>query len=360
MVDDPNDRQYIDELRALCTDSFVGLMDGPAAKFGYIQGLLTGEPVSFTYFWRRDLARWVDKVLTEVQPEVVVVCSSNMAPYVLNHSWRPKRLIIDYTDVDSDKFREYATTMQGPKKWLFRREARLVLARDKAAAKAADFGTFVTDPETALFQSLAPESASKMRAIGNGVDADYFNPDRIYPPLYDAKIPHFVFTGTMDYWPNIDAVTWFADSIFPLICKRLPDARFIIAGANPSSDVLRLGNRPGITVTGRVADVRPYIAHGSASVAPIRIARGIQNKVLEAMAMARPVITASPAFEGITATPGKELLLADDPQDFASAACQVALGEINGKAIGQAARQCVLAHYSWDAQMSKFDELING
>ena len=358
LIDDPDDRQYIGELRALCTDSFVGLMDNPAAKLGYVRGLLQGDPLSFAYFWRRDLAHWVDKVLNEVRPEVAVVCSSNMAPYVLDHPQRPGRLIIDYTDVDSDKFRAYAATMQGPKRWLYQREARLVLERDRAAARLADYGTFVTEPETALFQRLAPESAAKMRAIGNGVDAEYFTPDKAYAPLYDPGIPHFVFTGTMDYWPNIDAVTWFADAIFPRICQRINNARFMIAGANPSSDVVRLGNRPGIHVTGRVADVRPYIAHGAASVAPIRIARGIQNKVLEAMAMARPVITASPAFEGITATPGKELIVADDPEDFADMACKIALGEIDGGAIGRAARQCVLANYSWLAQMSKFDALV--
>lgn len=358
LTDDPDDRQYIDELRALCTDSFIGLMDHPTAKIGYILGILRGDPLSFSYFWRRDLANWVDGVLKNVRPEVAVVCSSNMAPYLTGHALRPKRLIIDYTDVDSDKFREYAATMHGPKRWIYQREARMVLERDRTAARIADFGTFVTDPETALFQKLAPESAAKMRMIGNGVDTEFFTPEGEYAPLYDTKIPHFVFTGTMDYWPNIDAVTWFADAIFPRIRERLPNAHFMIVGANPSSNVVRLGNRPGITVTGRVADVRPYIAHGTASIAPIRIARGIQNKVLEAMAMARPIVTASPAFEGITATPGKELILADDPLDFAEKACNIASGLIDGQALGQAARQCVLAHYSWSAQMSKFDALL--
>lgn len=358
LIDDPNDRLYIDELRALCSDSFVGLMDGPSAKLGYLKGLLAGEPLSFSYFWRRDLARWVTRVLDEVKPQAAVVCSSNMAPYILTQTYRPHCIIIDYTDVDSDKFREYAATMRGPKRWLYSREARLVLARDRAAAELADFGTFVTDPETELFQKLAPESAAKMRAIGNGVDAEFFSPDRDYAAPFDAAKPHFVFTGTMDYWPNVDAVVWFADAIFPLVRKRLPDAHFVIVGANPSAEVLRLAARPAITVTGRVADVRPYIAHARCSVAPIRIARGIQNKVLEAMAMARPVVTASPAFEGIKAVPGKELILADQPEDFASAICAVAGGEIDGHAIGKAARQCVLAHYSWDAQMTKFDTLI--
>jgi len=358
LIDDPDDRQYLGELLSLCPDSFVGLMDSPTAKLAYFRGLLQGEPLSFAYFWRRDLAQWVDNVLRVVRPEVAVVCSSNMVPYVLEHPHRPKRLVIDYTDVDSDKFREYAATMQGPRRWLYQREARLVLERDRAAARIADFGTFVTDPETALFQRLAPESAAKMRAIGNGVDAGFFTPEQHYAPLYDADIPHFVFTGTMDYWPNIDAVNWFADAIFPRICARIKNAQFIIVGANPSSDVVRLGNRPGITVTGRVADVRPYIAHGAASVAPIRIARGIQNKVLEAMAMARPIVAAPPAFEGITAIPGKDLIVTNDPEDFADKACKIARGEIDGRALGQAARQCVLSHYSWAAQMSKFDALL--
>lgn len=360
LLDDPNDRQYVDELRALCTDSHVGLMDGPFAKLGYLRGLIRGEPLSFAYFWRRDLARWVASVLQNVRPETAVICSSNMAPYVLRQPHHPLRLIIDYTDVDSDKFREYAATMRGPKQWIFQREARLVLACDRASAQAADCGVFVTDPETALFQKLVPEFAAKMLTIGNGVDTDFFTPDGEYAPPYDTRFPHFVFTGTMDYWPNIDAVSWFANAIFPEILKKLPDARFMIVGANPTPEVTRLGNLPGITVTGRVADVRPYIAHGAASVAPIRIARGIQNKVLEAMAMARPIVTTTPAFEGIQAVPGKELLLADAPDRFASLACQIATGEIDGKALGNAARRCAMSHYSWAAQMTRLDPLLGG
>ena len=360
LLDDSNDRQYVDALRALCTDSHVGLMDGPFAKLGYLRGLIRGEPLSFAYFWRRDLARWVARVLQEVRPETAVICSSNMAPYVLRQPHHPLRLIIDYTDVDSDKFREYAATMRGPKRWIFQREARLVMACDRASAQAADCGVFVTDPETALFQKLVPEFAAKMRTIGNGVDTDFFTPDGDYAPPFDTRYPHFVFTGTMDYWPNIDAVSWFASAIFPKILKRLPEARFMIVGASPTAEVMRLGNQPGVAVTGRVADVRPYIAHGAASVAPIRIARGIQNKVLEAMAMARPIVTATPAFEGIQATPGKELLLADDPDQFASLACQIATGEIDGQAMGDAARRCAMAKYGWAAQMARFDPLVGG
>jgi glycosyltransferase involved in cell wall biosynthesis len=154
-----------------------------------------------------------------------------------------------------------------------------------------------------------------------------------------------VFTGAMDYWPNIDAVTWFAKKVFPGLKKRNPDLRFYIVGSNPADEVERLGNSD-IIVTGRVTDVRPYLKHAIAAVAPMRIARGIQNKVLEAMAMAKPVVVTGQALEGIQAVHGEEVLLGNDEQALQLLVQQVVDGEHMG--IGEKARAKVISDFSWE------------
>jgi glycosyltransferase involved in cell wall biosynthesis len=171
-----------------------------------------------------------------------------------------------------------------------------------------------------------------------------------------------VFTGTMDYPPNVDAVVWFATNVLPIIRRAHPNARFFIVGSNPSEDVKCLTKLDGVTVTGRVADVRPYIFHATASVGPMRIARGIQNKVLEAMAMGKPVIVTPGALEGIDATPGREVILADDAAAFANAAIRLTGPgggtTPEGEVLGQAARRLVLERYDWDACLTGFDDLM--
>ncbi|HEY0182487.1 MAG TPA: glycosyltransferase, partial [Rhodopila sp.] len=174
----------------------------------------------------------------------------------------------------------------------------------------------------------------------------------------DLARPNYVFTGTMDYPPNADAVVWFATEILPLIRRMLPGARFHIVGSNPNQEVLRLARLDGVFVTGRVPDVRPYIAHATASVAPMRIARGIQNKVLEAMAMARPVVLTSAALEGIAADPAAEVIVADTAEAFA-AACRQMASTTAGATIGAAARRRIVRSYDWDVTLRRFDDILS-
>jgi sugar transferase (PEP-CTERM/EpsH1 system associated) len=232
------------------------------------------------------------------------------------------------------------------------------LAFDRRVAATATASVFVAEPEAALFRCLVPEAAAKTMAIANGIDAAYFSPDRTYPvPFSPADGPAMVFTGTMDYWPNVDAAIWFANEILPLIRQRHPTACFYVVGANPAAEVTALKALDGVVVTGRVDDVRPYIAHADVAVAPVRIARGIQNKVLEAMAMARPVVTTPKALEGIDAVPGRELLLGGDAQSFADAVLSVLDGSAMSS-LGAAARTMVLRAHDWEALLSAFDPLL--
>jgi sugar transferase (PEP-CTERM/EpsH1 system associated) len=358
LVDDPDDWQHIETVKSFCADVYVARLDRRFDALSHLKALATGEALSVALYRHRPLAEWVSRTLETVRPDIVFVCSSNMAPYVMNQAHRGRRRIVDLVDVDSEKWRAYAGQAFGPMKWLYRREARLVFALERQVAHQADYSTFVSDAEADMFRRLVPDRAGAIVGISNGVDCTYFDPDGGFAAPYNVGVPNFVFTGTMDYVPNIDAVTWFANEIFPVIRRNLPDAQFHIVGANPAPAVRNLTRIKNVYVTGRVPDVRPYLAHATAAVAPMRIARGIQNKVLEAMAMARPVIVTSDALEGIEAAPGSELLLANAAVAFAIAAYRLTSDVTEGRKIGEAARRRVVADFSWEGRLRGFDRLL--
>jgi sugar transferase (PEP-CTERM/EpsH1 system associated) len=356
LVDDPEDMAYVDTLRPMCRDIHVGRVDRRIGRVTCLRGLLTGEALSVTYFRDRGLADWVRGVVETIRPAVTFVYSSNMAPYILDLPVTGTR-VVDLVDVDSEKWRAFAETTSGPMRFVYRREWHKIAALEKRIAHECDLSAFVSDAEARVFAGQNPDCAARIRGVSNGVDHRYFDPALDHPAVYDTTRPNYVFTGTMDYPPNAGAVIWFATEILPLIRRTLPEACFHVVGSSPSPDVLKLARLDGVFVTGRVPDVRPYIAHATASVAPMRIARGIQNKVLEAMAMARPVVLTSGALEGIEADPVTETILADTAASFAAACCRMAT-TTDGVAIGDAARNRIIRDYDWDATLRRFDDIL--
>jgi len=355
-VDDDADIGHIAELRALCAGLHVARIRPRLGRLLSLRGLLSGQALTVAYFADRGLRAWVRETMAREKPAVVFAYSSNIAPAMLDVPFAGRR-IVDLVDVDSAKFHAYAANARLPMDFVYHREGRKIAALERRIARECDAAIFVSEAEAALFRSLQPGHDDAVRAIGNGVDHAYFDPAIGHAAPYDSGKVNFVFTGTMDYRPNIDAVGWFAGEILPRIRERLPDARFHIVGANPAAEVLRLARDGQVLVSGRVADVRPYLAHATAAVAPMRIARGIQNKVLEAMAMARPTITTAQGLEGIPAADGAEVLLADSAADFA-ARCIQAATDPDAASIGAAARRYVLAHCNWDARLAVYDEIL--
>jgi sugar transferase (PEP-CTERM/EpsH1 system associated) len=358
LIDDPRDWEHVETVKAICADAHFARLDRRRDTLSHIMALATGEALSVNLYSHGGLKRWTRRVLDTVRPEVIFVCSSNMAHYVLDHPHKGRRRIVDLADVDSEKWRAYAEQNSGVMKWVYGREARLVAALEKRIARETDFSTFVSEPEAALFRTLVPDRAQAIVGVPSGVDYVYFDPAGSFEAPYDASRPNFVFTGTMDYIPNVDAVTWFARDILPVIRRTLPDAQFHIVGSSPAAAVQELAKIDGVHVTGRVPDVRPYLAHCTAGVAPMRIARGIQNKVMEAMAMAKPVIVTSDALEGIDASPDIEVVLANDTAAIARAACRLAEDPAARERIGLAARRRVVAEFSWEARLAGFDRLL--
>ena len=354
LIDDRADDQYQGIVAALCADAYFARIDPRLSKLLCMRGLLTGDPLSVSYFRNRGLAAWVDGVLDRIRPEVIMVCSSNMTPYVRKRG--KTHLVADLVDVDSEKWRAYAAVGGFPMRIVYQREWKLTAALESQIAKDADWCSFVSSTEVELFSHLLPWAAARTRSVPNGVDHAYFDPSLNWKAPFDTSRANYVFTGTMDYPPNVDAVLWFAAEVLPRIQAIRPDAMLHIVGRSPSAEISKLAAAESIVVTGTVPDVRPYLAHANAAIAPLRIARGIQNKVLEAMAMARPVIVSTAGLEGIDAEPGREVLRADTPAEFADACLRALTPE--AASIGLAARARVVAEYGWAQRMAGFDPLL--
>jgi sugar transferase (PEP-CTERM/EpsH1 system associated) len=350
-VDDADDWRHVPTVQALCASSHFAPLNPKLARLRSLGALLANRSLSLDYYRDAGMRAWTARAMREHDVQRIVVFSSQMAQYA--DAWPQARRVVDFCDVDSDKWRQYAEKKSWPMSALYRHEARQLLAYERKVARECDASLFVSQPEADLFKELAPESASKIGFFSNGVDTDYFSPARDYASPYAPGERAIVFTGAMDYWPNIDAVQWFAADVFPQLRARFADARFYIVGARPSAAVQALAGLPGVVVTGTVPDVRPYIAHGAVAVAPLRIARGIQNKVLEAMAMATPVVVSPQALEGIDAIPGTDLLLAMDAAGFLTTVAAL-LTEADA-ALGDVARAKVEQLYSWPSNLARIE-----
>ena len=353
-IDDPDDWQHVDRVKELCGATHFARLDPRTARLRSLTGLATNQPLTLCYYRDAGMQAWVARVQRELPIRRVLVFSSAMAQYAAQTG--QARRIVDFVDIDSDKWRQYAEKKPWPMSWLYRREGRQLLRYERQVAQNFDASLFVSQAEAELFRELAPESAHKTRHFNNGVDAGYFSPAHDHPSPYPADEAPIVFTGAMDYWPNVDAVQWFAQEVLPAVLAQHAAARFYIVGARPAAAVRALAELAGVRVTGAVADVRPYLAHARLAVAPLRIARGIQNKVLEAMAMAKPVVASAQALEGIAASVGAEVLLARNGAEFVDSV--LSLLQQPRDTMGEAARARVLADYTWERNLGIVDELL--
>ena len=353
-IDDPNDWQHVEALRRLCGEVHVEAIVPWAKRLRSAPAVLSGEALTLPYFRSRTLQRWITDIVRREHIERAFVFSSPMAQYVLGLPLL--RTLVDFVDMDSAKWDDYARRRPWPFSALYRREARRLLAFEKLVAAQVDASVFVTREEARLLAQAAPACASRIVAIENGVDSEYFSPVHgFYSPFAPGEHA-IVFTGTMDYWPNVDAVAWFAREVLPRIRRQHAQARFHIVGMNPHNQVRALES-DAIRIAGRVDDVRPYLMHARAVVAPLRVARGIQNKVLEAMAMGKPTVVTSACAAVLTARQGVELEAADDAADFAAKVLAV-MDPGQGEAMGRLARARIVADYTWSSRLARLDELM--
>ena len=357
-IDDPDDWQYVDAVKEYCVDScFVGL-NPFGAKLRSTRGLITGEALTLPYYRNAQLGCWVDGVLARGSIKKILVFSSALAQYVMHDNAKHTRRVIDFVDIDSDKWRQYSQSLNWPLSWLYQRESKTLLDFERRIANQFDASVFVSEAESDLFKKLAPESAARVTYVENGVDTDYFNPQASLVNPYGESRHVLVFTGAMDYWANADAVIWFASEVFPHIRDSVPDAEFFIVGGRPTESVKTVGQAEGVTVTGAVKDIRPYLAYARLAVAPLRIARGVQNKVLEAMAMGKAVLATSAALDGIASCSNLDALRADDPEIMAQKAIDFLIGDTNDQ-LGETSRECIESNYNWSANLEHIEQLLN-
>jgi len=311
---------------------------------------LRGQAASQGYFDSRRLRRRLEEEARSGPFDVVVAYCSSMVPAALAVPARAH--VADLVDADSAKWAAYARSAGPLGRVVYAREARAVRRLEQRAIENCDAVVAVSRAELHV---LGLAGHPKALAVGNGVDAAYFDPAAV--AARQTRGLAIVFTGTMSYRPNVDAVCWFAREVLPAVRRGVPEARFVIVGRDPAPAVRRLAGAPGVEVTGAVPDVRPYLAGAALAVCPLRLARGVQNKVLEAMAMGRAVVASAAALEGLDAEPGRNVLRSDGAEAWRQTVTAL-LGDPDRRgAIGRAAREHIVSRCTWEARLGPLVEL---
>ncbi len=291
-VDDDRDKAHIRDLRRYCNSQYVEPLSRLAGRARALSGFARGRSFTPAYFCSPTMANRIAEAMRSRSYDMIFAFSAAMAQYA--QPWPDLPKILDLVDVDSDKWDQYARHSSRPASWLWRIEGRRLGQYESALVQSFNNTLVCTHAEAQLLRSKAPEG--RISVLENCLDMDYYRPETVSVPVeIRALQPYLIFTGSMDYLPNIDAVQFFCRELLPSIRARVPDVRFVIAGRNPSPQVVRLASDTAVHVTGTVADIRPYLKAAAASVVPMRIARGVQTKILEALAMGVPVVASSAA-----------------------------------------------------------------
>lgn len=306
LTDEDIQESHWKEINNLCASVDVGRIHRNQRKILSLFYLPTATPLTLPNYYSRELKAKVDLRLRKESFDLIFIFCSSMAPYVLAYDRIPK--VIDFVDVDSEKWFEYGRSRHFPMNLVYLREGNLLRRYETRVAKSCRHAFVASHREKIAFEQFL--KGTPITTIPNGVCI----PENTRILRSGCKI---TFTGVMDYWPNEDAVCHFVHDIFPIIIRKIPAAEFVIVGQNPTRRVKELSKVRGITVTGWVSDPAKYLEESAVSVAPIRVARGIQNKVLEAMAYGVPVIATAAAADGMQAVKGKDFLLGDSPVEFA-------------------------------------------
>lgn len=360
LVDDRRDLVHLDALQSLVEGVDYAAFDPRWKKIFSLLGVFKNQPFSLPYFYDRALQGRIDRLLDRLAIDCVFCFSSPTAEYVFRSRHRRAGLgralrIMDFIDMDSEKWTQYARQGRPPSSWIYRWEGRTLREYESKIAKHFQYGLLVSSAEANLFREKIP--TDRVHAVANGVDLEFFSPD--FSPSNPLPGRNLVFTGAMDYFPNEEGAQWFAQAVFPHIREVFPDARFVIVGSRPSRGVRHLAETiSGVRVTGFVEDVREYIGAADICVVPLRIARGIQNKVLEGMAMGKAVVTTREGFEGIEASPGRDLRVARSASDFAAHVVDLLAHPEKRLETGRRAREFVERSHSWDGNLAFLETLL--
>jgi sugar transferase (PEP-CTERM/EpsH1 system associated) len=336
--------------KTLCTTVNAAPLKHKALRL--VKGIAKNQSLSIANFYDKNLQQHVDLFLSDNTVDAILCTASSMAEYIFKSSVlktinKKPLLIMDFMDVDSDKWGQYKQNSTFPMSMIYAREQYLLSKYEKRIVEQFDACYLIAQAEVTLFNQQVIQS-DKVQVMGNGLDTIAF-----YPAKEKKANPYpiFLFTGVMDYKPNVDAVVWFAEKCWGDIIKQHPRARFIIAGMNPNRDVMKLVDLTGIEVTGFVDDILPYYHQADIFVAPFRLARGVQNKVLQAFSCALPVISTPMGAEGIRCQADRDILIASSPEQFIQQANKLIDQPTLAQSIGESALQIIQQHYSWPSQL---------
>lgn len=318
--DHEEDRNSVGALKEYCRECYVEPLSWFGSRTRAISAVLQRKPFSLAYFRSSRMAQKVKQALATRRYDVILCFGSGMAGYVDPQCSVP--CVLDMVDVDSAKWAEYARNSSPVLRWLWRQEGEVLSDYERFAAETFANTLLCTDAEAALLRNFAPRG--RIGVLRHMVDTGYFDPEKVSLPADIARLqPYVLFAGSMDYAPNVEAVQWFHAKALPLMQREIPNLKFVIAGRNPAKAVQDLAGDSSVVVTGTVADIRPYFRGASATVAPMQLARGVQNKILESMAMGIPAAASSKAAVAFPPEVAERILVEDDPAALASRLVQL-------------------------------------
>ncbi|HET9843954.1 MAG TPA: TIGR03087 family PEP-CTERM/XrtA system glycosyltransferase [Gammaproteobacteria bacterium] len=355
-IDDPLDWNYVAKIQALATDSCIlertslQKMILPA-----ISTLFSTKPLTNKLYFSLQMRLWVENLIQSKSISKIVVFSVSMAQYVLKfHTTIP--IVTDFVDVDSEKWSAYSQYRRFPLNIFCKLEAKRLAAYETLVAQHSSTNIFVSPQEVNLFKKLSPSVTKPIMCVSNGVDSQFFNPNLKYPNPYHGAKKRILFTGLMNYWPNVDAVSWFVKYVFTILAQQDKHIEFYIVGANPTKAVFQL-MRENIIVTGRVPDVRPYLKHADVVVAPLRVAQGLQNKVLEAMSMNKSIVASAQALEGIRVPKKGSIWVEITSKNWINRIENI-LYQIQDQPIDM--HPWIVNHYSWENNLTSLSHILEG
>jgi sugar transferase (PEP-CTERM/EpsH1 system associated) len=360
LADEPVTSETRATLQSLCRQVAIEPVGGNMRWLKAAASLASGGTATEGLFASRSLRRTIENWSRSTRYDAVVVFCSSMARYLDCRALTDVPVIVDFVDVDSQKWRDYAAKASGLKRRLFTLEGNRLCRLEQRLCRRANTVTVVSNDEADLLRKTAPDAP--VRAIENGVDLDYFALSALAPSddatQTSENSAEIVFVGALDYRANVDGVVWFCQNVWPQLRTAVPNATLTLVGRCPTPPVLALGELPGVSIAASVPDVRPYLARAAAVVAPLRIARGIQNKVLEAAAMAKPVVASPQALTGLELVDGEHAVCANSPDEWVGALVNLLSSKEKQQQIGQAARNFVELHYRWEARLAPLDDVL--
>jgi sugar transferase (PEP-CTERM/EpsH1 system associated) len=349
LADGKQDLDNIPGLRRYAQSVTAVPVNGWKSKLRALEALFVGGSLSVAAFNEAKLHNIIRQKFAELQPDLIMVYSCNVGQYAEHFPQVPR--IMQFAELDSARWGQFARRSRPPLRWVYAIEEQRFFAYEQHIARTFSHALVCTAAEQCDFERLVP--GAPVSPIGNGVDFDYF------PSKGIAKQSgSIIFTGVMDYFPNVDAVVWFCDEVLPIVQRQIPEACLTICGSRPVAAVRRLAKRRGVTVTGRVPDTRPYMDRAEVFVAPLRMARGIQNKLLEAMAMGLPCVASTAVTRGTAVPDGEGILAADDRDEFAERVVRLLRDGAFRAEIAGKARATAELNYQWETQLACLDRVL--